>query len=158
MFSLPYTRKIFVLSIGALLLIACETKPTTPLINKVSTPNDPLSKDLPDNSSAAKNEARLFPKTTELKVGQSLVVILTTDYGQDLIWRVQNPLPNFLTPGGETTQTNLGLGTGTAETRVFKFSSLKAGKENLSFLLGKRSQPNATPIEVRTTLVTVSSP
>ncbi|MEN9668951.1 MAG: hypothetical protein RLZZ386_858 [Planctomycetota bacterium] len=146
------------LCIGALLLIACETKPTTPLINKVSTPNDPLSKDLPENSSAAKNEARLFPKTTELKVGQSLVVILTTDYGQDLIWRVQNPLPDFLTPNGETTQTTLGLGTGTAETRVFKFSSLKAGKENLSFLLGKRSQPNATPIEVRTTLVTVSSP
>ena len=146
------------LSIGALLLIACETKPTTPLINKVSTPNDPLSKDLPDNSSAAKNEARLFPKTTELKVGQSLVVIITTDYGQDLIWRVQNPLPNFLAPGGETTQTTLGLGTGTAETRVFKFSSLRAGKGNLSFLLGKRSQPNATPLETRTTLVTVSSP
>jgi hypothetical protein len=158
MFSLQYTQKIFVLCIGVLLLIACETKPTTPLINKVSTPNDPLSKDLPENSSAAKNEARLFPKTTELKVGQSLVVILTTDYGQDLIWRVQNPLPDFLTPNGETTQTTLGLGTGTAETRVFKFSSLKAGKENLSFLLGKRSQPNATPIEVRTTLVTVSSP
>lgn len=68
-----------------------------------------------------------------MKVGQSLVVILTTDYGQDLIWRVQNPLPDFLTPNGETTQTTLGLGTGTAETRVFKFSSLKAGKENLSF-------------------------
>jgi len=144
--------------LGVLLLIACESTPTAAKINKVSTPIDPLSKDLPDNSSAAKNEDRPFPKTTELKVGQSLVVILTTDYGQDLIWRVQNPLPNFLTSSAETTQTLLGIGTGTAETRVFKFSSLKAGKENLSFLLGKRSQPNATPLEIRTTLVTVSSP
>ena len=144
--------------IGALLLIACETTPTAAKINKVSTPNDPLSKDLPDNNGAAKNEARPFPKTTELKVGQSLVVILTTDYGQDLIWRVQNPLPNFLTPGGETTQTNLGLGTGTAETRVFKFSSHRTGNGNLSFFLGKRSQPNATPLEIRTTAVTVSAP
>ncbi len=144
--------------LGVLLLIACESTPTAAKINKVSTPIDPLSKDLPDNSSAAKNEDRPFPKTTELKVGQSLVVILTTDYGQDLTWRVQNPLPDFLTSSGETTQTTLGLGTGTAETRVFKFSSLKAGKENLSFLLGKRSQPNATPLEIRTTTVTVSTP
>ena len=144
--------------LGVLLLIACESTPTAVKINKVSTPIDPLSKDLPENSSAAKNEDRPFPKTTELKIGQSLVVILTTDYGQDLIWRVQNPLPDFLTSSGETTQTTLGLGTGTAETRVFKFSSLKAGKENLSFLLGKRSQPNATPLEIRTTTVTVSTP
>lgn len=144
--------------LSVLLFIACESTPTAAKINKVSTPIDPLSKDLPDNSSAAKNEDRPFPKTTELKVGQSLVVILTTDYGQDLTWRVQNPLPDFLTSSGETTQTTLGLGTGTAETRVFKFSSLKAGKENLSFLLGKRSQPNATPLEIRTTTVTVSTP
>ena len=144
--------------LGVLLLIACESTPTAAKINKVSTPNDPLSKDLPDNNAAAKNEARPFPKTTELKVGQSLVVILTTDYGQDLIWRVQNPLPNFLTSSAETTQTLLGIGTGTAETRVFKFSSLKAGKDNLSFFLGKRSQPNATPLEIRTTVVTVSAP
>ena len=144
--------------LSVLLFIACESTPTAAKINKVSTPIDPLSKDLPDNSSAAKNEDRPFPKTTELKVGQSLVVILTTDYGQDLTWRVQNPLPDFLTSSGETTQTTLGLGTGTAETRVFKFSSLKAGKENLSFLLGKRSQPNATPLEIRTTSVTVSTP
>ncbi len=144
--------------IGALLLIACETTPTAAKINKVSTPNDPLSKDLPDNNAAAKNEARPFPKTTELKVGQSLVVILTTDYGQDLIWRVQNPLPNFLTSSAETTQTLLGIGTGTAETRVFKFSSLRTGNGNLSFFLGKRSQPNATPLEIRTTAVTVSAP
>ena len=144
--------------LGVLLLIACESTPTAAKINKVSTPIDPLSKDLPDNSSAAKNEARPFPKTTELKVGQSLVVILATDYGSDLIWRVQNPLPNFLTSRAETTQTLLGIGTGTAETRVFKFSSLKAGKDNLSFFLGKRSQPNATPLEIRTTVVTVSAP
>ena len=144
--------------LSVLLFIACESTPTAAKIKKVSTPIDPLSKDLPENSSAAKNEDRPFPKTTELKVGQSLVVILTTDYGQDLTWRVQNPLPDFLTSSGETTQTTLGLGTGTAETRVFKFSSLKAGKENLSFLLGKRSQPNATPLEIRTTTVTVSTP
>lgn len=144
--------------IGALLLIACETTPTAAKINKVSTPNDPLSKDLPDNSAAAENEARPFPKTTELKVGQSLVVILATDYGSDLIWRVQNPLPNFLTSSAETTQTLLGIGTGTAETRVFKFSSFRTGNGNLSFFLGKRSQPNATPLEIRTTAVTVSAP
>ena len=144
--------------LSVLLFIACESTPTAAKIKKVSTPIDPLSKDLPENSSAAKNEDRPFPKTTELKIGQSLVVILTTDYGQDLIWRVQNPLPDFLTSSGESTQTTLGLGTGTAETRVFKFSSLRAGKGNLSFLMGKRSQPNATPLEIRTTLVTVSSP
>jgi hypothetical protein len=158
MFSLQSTPKIFVTCLGVLLLIACESAPTAAKINKVSTPINPHSKDLPDNSSVAKNEDRPFPKTTELKVGQSLVVILTTDYGSDLIWRVQNPLPDFLTTSGETTQTTLGLGTGTAETRVFKFSSLRAGKGNLSFLLGKRSQPNATPLEIRTTTVTVSTP
>ena len=151
-------QKLFVACICTPLFIACESTPTATKINKVSTPNDSLTKDSASKSPTVKNEAQPFPKTIELKVGQSLVVILATDYGPDLIWRVQNPLPNFLAPGGETTQTNLGLGTGTAETRVFKFSSLKAGKENLSFLLGKRSQPNATPIEVRTTLVTVSSP
>ncbi len=144
--------------LGVLLLIACETKPTTPLINKVSTPIDSLEKDSASKSPTVKNEDRPFPKTTELKVGQSLVVILATDYGQDLIWRVQNPLPNFLTSSAETTQTKLGLGTGTAETRVFKFSSHRTGNGNLSFFLGKRSQPNATPLEIRTTLVTVSSP
>ncbi|NDG63350.1 MAG: hypothetical protein EBY29_07760, partial [Planctomycetes bacterium] len=98
MFSLQPTHKLFVTCLGVLLLIACESTPTAAKINKVSTPIDPLSKDLPENSSAAKNGDRPFPKTTELKVGQSLVVILTTDYGSDLIWRVQNPLPDFLTP------------------------------------------------------------
>ena len=141
-----------------LLLIACESTPTAAKINKVSTPNDSLPKDTASKSPTVKNEAQPFPKTIELKVGQSLIVILATDYGPDLIWRVQNPLPDFLTSSGETTQTTLGLGTGTAETRFFKFSSLRAGKGNLSFLLGKRSQPNATPLETRTTLVTVSSP
>lgn len=151
-------QKLFVACICTPLLIACESTPTAAKINKVSTPNDSLAKDSASKSPTGKNDAPPFPKTTELKVGQSLVVILATDYGTDLIWRVQNPLPDFLTSSGETTQTTLGLGTGTAETRVFKFSSLRAGKENLSFLLGKRSQPNAAPLEIRTTTVTVSTP
>lgn len=157
MFSLQFTRKIFATCIGALLLIACETTPTAAKINKVSTPNDPLSKDLPDNSSAAKNEARPFPKTTELKVGQNLVVVLMTNRGSDQIWRVQSPLPQFLELNSETNQTTLGLGTGTAETQTFKFTAVRTGKENLSFLLGKRNPGGAVAAEIRTTFITVSA-
>ena len=150
-------QKLFVACICTPLFIACESTPTAAKINKVSTPNDSLTKDSASKSTTVKNEAQPFPKTIELKVGQSLIVILATDYGPDLIWRVQNPLPNFLSSIAETTQTTLGLGTGTAETRVFKFSSLRTGNGNLSFFLGKRSQPTATPLDIRTTAVTVSA-
>ena len=141
-----------------MLLIACESTLTAAKINKASTPNDSLAKDAASKSSAVKNEVQPFPKTTELKVGQSLVVVLTTTRGSDQIWRVQSPLPHFLELASETKQTTLGLGTGTAETQVFKFNAFRTGEENLSFLLGKRNQPGATTVEIRTTLVTVSAP
>ncbi|MDA0214436.1 MAG: protease inhibitor I42 family protein [Planctomycetota bacterium] len=151
-----YLRILFVTCIGTMLLIACETKPTPPKINKISSPNDSSAQNPLDKSSTEKN-ANNFPTTTELKVGQNLIVTLETRRGLNEIWRVQRPLPQFLTLDSETKQMTLGLGTGTATTQTFKFTANNSGKETLSFLLGTPDEPGATPREIRTTLLIVSA-
>ncbi len=139
-----------------MLLIACETKPTPSKINKISSPNESSAQN-PLDKNPTEKDAQNFPKTTELKVGQNLIVVLETRRGSNEIWRVQRPLPQFLALDSETKQTTLGLGTGTATTQTFKFTANNSGKETLSFLLGTPDEPGATPREIRTTLLIVSA-
>lgn len=166
--SLTKIKIALALALGSLQLIACETQP-------IVTPSNST---LP----SSKNETQPLPQTTNMRVGQSLVVVLPTKPGSDLIWRVQKPLPLFLSLISDSTSSLAADGTGTPDQQVFNFTANREGEGNLAFLLGHpRTQDeaqdgvkdgakdgtkdgvkvgalNAAAVEIRTTLVRVSAP
>lgn len=134
-------RRIRVL--GLLILCACQSTPPA------QTPSLP----------AARGDQTLpLPKSLALRVGQSLVVVLPASKGADFTWRVQSPMPRFLTLSGVTTQSSVGGVSGTPDQQVFSFDAVRVGEGQLSFTLNRLGDPNGVPIEVRSTRVLVTSP
>jgi len=97
-----------------------------------------------------------LPPSVSLSIGQSLVVVLPLMQGHRVSWRPQAPIPPFLSLTGDAVQTAM-LGSGAADRQVLTFAANEVGDAELSLLLTRTSEPNATPLEVRKTRVIVSA-
>lgn len=98
-----------------------------------------------------------LPTSVSLAAGQNLVVVLPLTQGKKLAWRPQSPLSPILSLTSDTVQTAM-LGSGAADRQVLTFTANKVGEAELTLLLVRPNDRNATPVEIRKTMVVVSAP
>lgn len=142
-------KRLIVIGLAGVLILIGGCDSTAPSKNLIST--------VMGRDAAGEFAPLPLPKSTDLRVGQSLVVVLPTNRAIDAVWRLQEPLPAFLTLVSDTTQSSTGASiggsSGTSDQQVFTLQVKSAGDEALSFLLVKRDKRMTTPLEIRTTRV-----